>query len=146
MNTKPLVIIFFLFFLYLDSFSQNDSIINNKSINYGMLRTSTKYLDSNKIEPSKTYIVVTLSPSARTSITKFTYEEWIKLLCDTTTDWAANLCLYNIYRKEADFFSVWDTREKWIKLGNLRKNDISYWRNNLRRLLKEPFPDPPIGF
>lgn len=146
MKKKPFIILFLSFFIYLSGFSQDEHPISNKNIKYGAIRISSKFLDSNKFEPSRTYITVDLAQSTRHIITKFTYDEWMNLLNDSTTDWAANLCLYNIFKRDAEFFSLWQTREKWLNLGYFKKNEIKYWQNNLPQLLKEPLPEPPTSF
>jgi len=128
MHTKSLIILLFLYFICIDSFSQIDSIINNRNISYGQIITRTRRLDSNRIEPSKTFIVLNISPSVREAINKFTYEHWMKLLCDTTTDFAANICLYNMFRKDAFSFDLWETREKWVEGGGFKNYDINYWK------------------
>ena len=121
-------------------------MINNNNIKYGALKVGARFVDSGKFEPSRIYILIDLTSSVRSAITKFSYEEWMKLLNDTTTDWAANLCLYNIFKRDAEVFSLWKTRDEWVKFGNFRKNEIRYWRDNLAQLLEQPLPQPPLNF
>jgi len=54
--------------------------------------------------------------------------QWIELLNDENTDWAANLCLYNMRFRDA-FFYLGDgirTRKAWLKTNKYRE-DLDYW-------------------
>jgi hypothetical protein len=61
---------------------------------------------------------------------KISYEDWINLLNNNKTDWAANLILYYLFDKDAFLLARSDNRELWIK--NLKEDDLKYWRNNLK--------------
>jgi hypothetical protein len=106
----------------------------NNSINYRIIISPTMLLDSNRIEISRTLVKVVLSKSQRNKIKKFSYEEWIVLLKNNYSDWAANLCLYDIFERDASFFNDVDSRDIWIKRS--KSADVTYWEDYLRKNLK----------
>ena len=58
-------------------------------------------------------------------------EEWIKLLLNNKTDWAANLILYDLYKKNAVVFNtVIKSRKDWINVS--KDTDVSYWKEFIR--------------
>ncbi len=57
-------------------------------------------------------------------------EEWIALLNNANFDWAANLILYALNERNGYSFKKINSREQW--LGRLKKEDIAYWKNNLK--------------
>jgi len=123
----------FLISFYLEGNGQLKSIIDNKNIEYRIIKTPTILLDSNRVELSKTYISVVLTDSARSKLKCISYNEWMTLLFDKYTDWAANLCLHDVFKKDAPLYRLDMNREKWIDCCNLV--DIKYWKVNLRSLL-----------
>ncbi len=139
--------IFFFTFLFIACsysklYAQNDSLVNNNTIDFKAIKTPVKYLDSSKIDPSHIYIYTYTSPLDKIKILRLNSKEWMELLCNENTDWAANLYLYSIYHKDAELFSLWNTRKKWIEFR--KKSDLVYWKNNLSRLMNEPLPNPSL--
>ena len=137
----------FIYFLaitcfYSESYAQNDSLINNNMIDFDAIKTPLKRLDSNRIELPHIYIYIRISSIDKIKILKLGYDDWMKLLCNENTDWAANLYLYSIYRKDAEVFSLWNTRKKWIEFT--KKSDLAYWKRNLLHLMNEPLPTPSL--
>ncbi len=55
---------------------------------------------------------------------------WLSSLNGQRFDWIANLVLYELHRKYADMFSVFETRDNWIK--SRKKEDMAYWKKNLK--------------
>ena len=56
-------------------------------------------------------------------------EQWLCLLNNPKSDWAANLILYQLYEKDAILFSKIKKREDWI--GFRKDEDIEYWKTFL---------------
>ena len=74
-------------------------------------------------------IIVDLSTKQWLTVKNLTKDAWLKLLNDTTKDWAANLILHNIYEKNARRLLIFNNREKWI--FSQKKEDTEYWTKNL---------------
>jgi hypothetical protein len=131
MIKRNLISIFFLFY-FTTVFGQNKSLINNATIQYSELRTGFKLIDSNKVELAQYFIEVELSDSLRNEIKKLAYKDWIALLCDVNTDWAANLCLYDLYKRDAVVARLFlKKRSEWIKC--CKAKEIEYWKSHLPR-------------
>jgi hypothetical protein len=58
-------------------------------------------------------------------------EQWLCLLNNLESDWAANLLLYQFYEKDAILFSVNKKREGWI--GFRKEEDLKYWKTFLEK-------------
>lgn len=126
---KPVILnillIFFCINIYAQSFKQK-KIINNKTLSFKVIRTPTKILDSNKVELSQTLIKVYFKKGIEKKIKGLQFEEWISLLSDEDTDWAANLCLYDIYKRDASFLKIDKGRSYWKKC--CKENDLAFWK------------------
>lgn len=53
-------------------------------------------------------------------------EEWLCLLTNQATDWAANLILYQLHERDALLFKKIKKREDWVK--GMKERDIAYWK------------------
>src|SRR5947209_7344851 len=129
MKTKYFYIISFLFLILNSVIAQNKTkFLNNSSIRFEIWRQSLQMIDSNKIISTKYFIEINLNNKQRRILKSLSKKDWIRLLNDNNSDWATNLVLYDIYKKDAFLFnSVLKTRNEWI-LSN-KSNDISYWKN-----------------
>jgi len=105
--------------------------LNNDSIKFTILKTQTKLLDSNKVSLSQEFIKVKLSDSEKRKFRKMKPAQWLILLNDDKTDWAANLCLYDLYKKDAAVFKIVRTREQWRKC--CKEQDIIFWSKELNK-------------
>ena len=116
-------------------FSQEDSSINNNTIKYSYRSTTTKIEvanSKNNTFPVEIILIqVQLAPEIRNRVLKFSYNEWMNLLGDKATDWAANLCLYDIYQKDAMNIELLSDKYRWARC--CRSTDIAYWRTTLPR-------------
>jgi len=113
----------------LKGFSQVESVLNNDSIKYRTLRTSFHFETPKIAVPSKTLIQIIMDSTTRAKIKSYTYSEWMNLLRDKKTDWAANLCLYDFYELNASDFDLWQNRNRWAQC--CKPDDIAYWKKNL---------------
>ena len=78
-------------------------------------------------------IVTTLTEEQETIVNKLSYKEWLSLLSNKKSDWAANLILYYVIGKDAiPLYSI-KTRKEW--LINMKSQDLVYWEQNLDSLL-----------
>ena len=74
-------------------------------------------------------VIVHLTAEERQEIKSIDCREWMSLLNDTTSDYAANLILYSIYDKDAHLLSRRDSREIWIKYSKV--DDLAFRRKKL---------------
>jgi len=127
---KILIGTFALSFIYLSSAAQEKPLFTNNTLKYGVLKTSLEIVDTNKIRVPRYYIKVQLSDSIRSEVKKLNHAEWMKLLLDRNTDWAANLCLYDLFEKDAVIVRLFiATRKEWVRC--CKEEDIEYWKKNL---------------
>jgi hypothetical protein len=110
-------------------FSQE--IPSNDSVKYKVLRKGSVIISEKLVEPVSYYIYVDISNLLREEYKKITKTKWLELLGNEKTDWAANLILYDLYRKDAITFSNnMKKREDWV-LSKQKNRDIKYWKSNL---------------
>jgi hypothetical protein len=114
------------------SHAQDDRLLlQNSSIKYQILYIGPQLLDSSKATPSKYLIRVRLNNSERKTVKSFDKAEWIKLLLNDKSDWAANLTLYDLYHKDAILYNtVIKSRADWVRVN--KEKDISYWKTFLK--------------
>ncbi|MEL6848372.1 MAG: hypothetical protein AAFP92_07630 [Bacteroidota bacterium] len=97
--------------------------MNNEDIEFEIIRISAN-LFTRPPSPSKYIVEVSLSDKKLNEASVFTTTEWLTLLDDPTTDWAANLVLYAMSEKDA-FLYVNLTEKDWRLVR--REEDIKYW-------------------
>ncbi|NNV55077.1 hypothetical protein [Limnovirga soli] len=104
--------------------------INNDSIQYKVLLTYREDSLGDFLPSIYTVSVKIKDSSMLNTIKSLSNSDWLKLLTNEKSDWAANLLLYNLYNKDATRFTVIRTRDNWI---SRRKNeDVEYWRKTFK--------------
>lgn len=111
-------------------FAQQKALIDNNRINWRIITIPASFPDSNTIQISQTLIEVDIPTSVRNELLKYTYEDWVILLSGTSTDFAANLSLYDLSKRDASFFDPGIKRDTWRKC--CKETDIKFWKKNLR--------------
>ena len=107
--------------------------LSNESIRFEILKESLQLIDTNMISPAKYFIKVDLSAKQRKILMSLSKQDWLKLLQDSKSDWAANLALYDVYLRDAILFNtVLKDKEVW-KLS-AKEKDVSYWNLYLKRI------------
>ncbi len=102
-------------------------LINNETIDYQLV---IKSCDTCVPISNIGYrIVVNLSEEKLEEIQNITPTEWLELLNNEKTDWAANLVLYYLNDKDALILSRHIDCAKWKK--TLKKDDIDYWNKKV---------------
>ena len=97
---KIILYLIFMMTISLRGFSQNKfSLCHNDSLKYNFGRVSMKMINMNEVIPSKYIVVVDLDDEQALILKNITKNTWLKLLKDTTTDWASNLLLYHLKKK-----------------------------------------------
>jgi hypothetical protein len=107
------------------------TFVNNKTIKFHVVRKSMELIDTNMIVPSKYFIRVELNNKQRSVIKNYTSADWMKLLNNVQSDWAANLILYEMHERDAFlFWSVVKNKERWRL--SAKEEDIKYWNEHLK--------------
>ena len=124
---------FLLFFVCNSAFSQVDSlrakIFNNDSIRFE-LRFYTVSATTQKKHPVSSHrIIVEMSTRLRQVLFEKDSLFWVTHLSDSTSDWATNLILYDLYKKDAMQFVYFKDRERWLSIKN---EEINYWKETLK--------------
>ena len=131
---KKKYFIYFIFFILIYPYTSKGQDINwirNDSIKYDVVFSDGIF------QTPKDYIYPTnLTVIKKQSLDSINYNQWLILLADTNTDWAANLLLYYMYQKDAFLFVINTDRKKWL---HDKKDDDEYWKENL------PNKPLPIG-
>lgn len=123
-------ILILLIWLSIRSNAQDSSVISNSTIKYGVGRAAVPIDSTGYIVISSNYIIqVEIADSIKMALSKLSREQWLQYLQNPKTDWAANLLLYDLYKKDALLF-VTRTREEW--LIRLKNEDIGYWNRTLK--------------
>jgi len=104
--------------------------LNNNSIKFQVYRASLYVIGENKVTDPKFLIVVTKKTSDVKKLKEISREDWLAALNNPKYDWAANLLLYEMYKKDATAFEVVKTREQW--LDGHKKTDVEFWQNELK--------------
>lgn len=104
------------------------SFIDNKKINYSIV-----LMACDTCVPIKNIgyrVVVTLTKKEKETINKIDKATWLKLLNDSSKDFATNLILYDLYNKDAFIFSINDRQDEWKKYS--KKEDLKFWEKELK--------------
>lgn len=104
--------------------------LKNELVKYKIFRSSAKLVDTDAIEVSKLIVMVVQTKKDQKELLKLKKEDWIKLLKDESSDWAANLCLYDMYKKEATTIDAAKKKEVWRIC--CKNEDIAYWLDTLK--------------
>lgn len=102
-------------------------LLDNEKYKYVASRTMMRIVDTGIILP-RTVIKGKLSLNQKRKLLQLPKEAWLCLLKDSSTDWAANLFLYEIAGRDAFLNSgiVEDPIAYWRLC--CRKEDIEYWQ------------------
>ncbi len=104
--------------------------LSNDSVKFKILRVSLNFIGNGKVTSPQNLIKVAITSVDSKLLQKMKRSDWIKALSDPQTDWAANLLLYDMYKKDATTFIVTKNREEWI-VSNM-ESDIEYWKKKLK--------------
>ncbi|MES2777610.1 MAG: hypothetical protein V4722_25750 [Bacteroidota bacterium] len=104
--------------------------VNNMTVRYGFRRYSMQLLDSNKATPSKCVIEVAIPTKQKAKLKLVSSQQWLQWLKSDSTDWAANLILYDLYQRDADiYYGVIKNKKDWLLVG--KESEIDYWNRFL---------------
>lgn len=115
------------------STSQNTGLcllVKNENLRFTIWNISPVFNDSEIIVEPNIVVHVSIPDSIKRRFKNISVNEWINLLENIESDWAANLILYEIYEKNALVFEFVKKREDWVRM--YRKEDIEYWKQKLK--------------
>lgn len=104
------------------------SFINNRRINF-----SIKKVACDRCFPIFDIgyrVSVKLTPKQDSIIVRMKRREWLSLLNDETTDYAANILLYYIYNRDAIVLLYNRSIKDWR--DGMKEDDILYWEKRLK--------------
>ena len=104
------------------------SFINNRRINF-----SIKKVACDRCFPIFDIgyrVRVKLTPKQESLIVRMKRGEWLSLLNDETTDYAANILLYYIYKRDAIVLLYNRSIKDWR--DGMKEDDILYWEKRLK--------------
>lgn len=76
-------------------------------------------------------VIINTSKEEEEIVKKLGYQDWMYLLNNEHSDWAANIILYNIFDKDAILLTRVNSRKKWIKY--MKKDDLEFWKQRLTK-------------
>ena len=111
-----------------DSITRQLSFINNKNIDFSIKKVACD--SCFPIIDIGYRVKVKLSAKQESLIAKLKKKEWIHMLNDETTDYAANILLYYIYKRDAIVLLYNRDIRKWR--DGMKSDDILYWNHILK--------------
>lgn len=101
--------------------------INNDTIDWHVFHIAPTFWDGRCWGPF--YVIrIEKSPAMQTLINQMSAEEWIHALENPKTDWAANLLLYELFRKDALVY-IHAEKERWPIIT--KEVEVQFWRQKL---------------
>jgi hypothetical protein len=98
--------------------------LSNATFQYEVARYSSKFLPGGKVKPTTYMITTSVSEEVKEEIRMLDTHLLLDLLNNEGTDWATNLVLYEIFKKDASL--IWFiNREDWLLAG--KTEDLYYW-------------------
>ena len=104
------------------------SFINNKRINFSIKKVACDTCFP--IFDIGYRVRVKLTPKQDSIIVRMKRREWLSLLNDETTDYAANILLYYIYNRDAIVLLHNRSIRDWR--AAMKEDDILYWEQKLK--------------
>ena len=104
------------------------SFINNKRVNFSIKKVACDTCFP--IFDVGYRVSVKLTPKQDSIIVRMKRREWLSLLNDETTDYAANILLYYIYNRDAIVLLYNRSIREWR--AAMKEDDILYWEKRLK--------------
>lgn len=102
--------------------------INNRTIKYNILLVACDTCAP--IHDIGYRVRISLSAKEDSIIKHISKRQWLSMLNDKKTDFAANLLLYQLYEREAIMFLQIKDASDWRL--SLKDDDLYYWRRTLK--------------
>ena len=104
------------------------SFINNRNLNFSIKRVASD--SCFPIIDIGYRIRVKLTPKQDSLIRKLKKRQWINMLNNNTTDYAANILLYYIHNRDATVLLYNRSLKDWR--DGMKNEDILYWNETLK--------------
>ena len=104
------------------------SFINNRDIHFDILKVACD--SCFPIHDIGYRVRVKLSADEDSLTRTIKKEQWLQLLQNSATDYAANALLYSLYNRDAIVLLYHRDIEDWRM--SMKEDDINYWKGNLR--------------
>ena len=104
------------------------SFINNRRINFSIKKVACDTCFP--IFDVGYRVSVKLTPKQKILVVRMKRGEWLSLLNDETTDYAANILLYYIYNRDAIVLLYNRSIKDWR--DGMKEDDILYWEKRLK--------------
>ena len=75
-------------------------------------------------------VIISLSAKEDSIIKHISKGQWLSMLNDKKTDFAANLLLYRLYEREAIVLLHYNNAPEWRQA--MKENDLHYWQQTLK--------------
>ena len=75
-------------------------------------------------------VIISLSAKEDSIIKRISKRQWLSMLNDKKTDFAANLLLYQLYERDAVVFFYIKDAPDWRL--SFKDDDLNYWRHTLK--------------
>ncbi len=107
-------------------------LFNNENINYAIIlvpdRSEFPIISYYRVE------IESVADPQIHGLRSMYSDNWLSLLNNEKTDWAANIVLYYLYQRDAFELSKYENPNKWRKF--MKQRDVKYWNamfNNIQK-------------
>ena len=135
MNKIVIIVFLSLFFFDLKTFSQGQlkdkHLFDNDSMKFKISWTTPSVESMRKKTKTGAFVELYLTKDIRDSLMRLDSTFWIGHLVNDSSDWATNLILYCLYRKDATQIGfVFTNRQKWLRI---KPQEIEFWKKHLSK-------------
>lgn len=102
--------------------------INNRTIKYNIVLVACDTCAP--IHDIGYRVQISLSAKEDSIIKHINKRQWLSMLNDKKTDFAANLLLYRLYEREAIVLLHYNNAPEWRQA--MKENDLHYWQQTLK--------------
>lgn len=112
--------------------TKDEYLVYNRNIKFhDYIVMGSLFADNRRGLIDRNYVDIDYSDSLRNYISQLTYNNWITLLSDDSTDWAAALILNNIFGMNVHNKSIINDTSTWR--DNWKKKEIKFWSKYLKK-------------
>lgn len=104
------------------------SFIDNRTIKYNIMLVACDTCAP--IHDIGYRVIISLSAKEDSIIKHISKGQWLSMLNDKKTDFAANLLLYRLYEREAIVLLHYNNAPEWRQA--MKENDLHYWQQTLK--------------
>ena len=102
--------------------------IDNRTIKYKIMKVACDTCAP--IHDIGYRVIISLSAKEDSIIKHISKGQWLSMLNDKKTDFAANLLLYRLYEREGIVLLHYNNAPEWRQA--MKENDLHYWQQTLK--------------